>query len=351
MNIFAKLRTQQLPVQTPRPLAVVGLVALLAWFAYQPLVSAPFVNFERSMVFVYVVVGLGLNLLTGLTGQISLGHGAFFALGAYSSATLVNEYGWQYWTVVPFAAVAAFALGYLVGRPVLRLTGLQLALVTLSLALITPSIIKAFDDITKGQEGIILDTAHAPTAVGLERDQWVYYLCLLAAILTLVVCHRLAHGRVGRSLIAIRDNETVATTLGVRPAVTKTYIFAFSAALAGVAGVLYTWVVQFVGPDAFGLHLAITFIILIIVGGIGTTAGVVFGALFVVYVPSMTADLDQSIAGLSFGVTLLLFMFLLPTGVVGLLRVLAGYLPGHGKRVAGVDESESADLDPLTLSK
>ncbi|NYG59755.1 branched-chain amino acid transport system permease protein [Nocardioides daedukensis] len=343
MNVFTMLREQQRPVRAPRPLVILGLVALLGWLIWQPMVSAPYVNFDRSMVLVFVVVGLGLNLLTGLTGQISLGHGAFFALGAYLSATLVNEYAWNYLAVVPLAAVVAWALGYLVGRPVLRFSGLQLALVTLSLALITPSIIKAFDDITHGQEGIILDTAEPPGAVGLERDQWVYYLCLAAAIATYVVCQRLASGRVGRSLIAIRDNETVGATLGVRAAVIKTRVFALSTALAGVAGVLYTWVVQFVGPDAFGLTLAITFIILIVVGGLGAMPGVVFGALFVVYVPTYTASLDQSAAGLSFGVALLFFMFLLPTGVIGLVRVIArGLTRGRRKGAAGRTTGDTA---------
>ena len=209
----------------------------------------------------------------------------------------------------------------------LRLSGLQLALVTLSLALITPSVIKAFDHVTKGQEGIILSTAQPPESVGLDRDQWVYYLCLATAVLTYFACSRLARGRVGRSLVAIRDNDTVAATLGVRPAALMTNVFAFSTALAAVAGVLYTWVVQFVGPDAFGLTLAITFIILIVVGGLGAMPGVVFGALFVVYVPTWTASLDQSAAGLTYGAALLLFMFVLPFGVIGLVRTTANALP------------------------
>jgi len=285
MNIFSKLRENHPPLRVPAwiKLTVVGLVLL--YLVMAPLSAAPYVNFDRSMVMVYVIVGLGLNLLTGYTGQISLGHGAFFAFGAYSSAILINEFNWHYLSVIPFVAVMVWALGYLFGRPVLRLQGLQLALVTLALALVTPSVIKRFDHVTKGQEGINLDTALPPAWTGLDRDQWVYYICLVVALLALVVSHRLASGRVGRSLIAIRDNEPVASTLGVRAATTKTYVFALSTAFAGIGGVLYTYVVQFVAPDAFGLTMAIAFITLIVVGGLGSTFGSIFGAIFIVYVP------------------------------------------------------------------
>src|SRR5690606_23478350 len=137
-------------------------------------------------------------------------------------------------------------------------------------AIVTPAAIKRLDEFTKGQEGINLYTAQPPEWSGLERDQWVYFLCLVAALLAWVLTQRLSTGRVGRSLVAVRDNETVAQTLGVRTSRTKTKVFALSAAYAGVGGVLYVYVVQFVGPDSFGLVMAIAFISLIVVGGLST---------------------------------------------------------------------------------
>ncbi len=321
MNILTKLRQDQPPLQAPKWIVFGVGLAVLTYLAYSPLISAPYINFERSMVMIYLVVGLGLNLLTGYTGQISLGHGAFFALGAYLAAITTGKLGWHYAIAFPLVAVMSWFLGYFVGRPALRLQGLQLALVTLALALVTPSIIKRFDTFTKGQEGLNLNTAHPPTWIGLERDQWTYYLCLLFVVIALLLTHRLATGRVGRSLMAIRDNEPVAATLGVRAATVKTQIFALSTAFAGVAGVLYAYVVQFVAPDAFGLTLAIAFITLIVVGGLGSTFGTIFGALFVVYVPNLTSEISESAAGLSYGVALVLFMFILPFGIISFVRL------------------------------
>ncbi|WP_280425901.1 branched-chain amino acid ABC transporter permease [Nocardia carnea] len=320
MNILDKLRQPRAELDAPVWLsrATVILVVLVA--AVAPLVSAPFVNFDRSMVLVYIVVGLGLNLLTGNTGQISLGHGFFFALGAYLSAVLVENHGVPYLLLIPLAFAVCYIVGYLFGLPALRLHGLQLALATLGLALVTPAVIKRFEHVTDGHAGINIFAAEAPEFTGLERDQWVYYLCLAVALVAYLAVRRLATGRIGRSLLAIRDYEAVATTLGVPTTRTKTTVFAFSAALAGVGGVLYSFVVQYVGPEAFGLPLAIAFITMIVVGGLGTVPGVVFGAFFVVYVPQWTADIDQSAAGITYGAALILFIFVLPYGVVSLAR-------------------------------
>ena len=320
MTVLDKLRSPQRLVVLSRRVQWPLTAAFMLYLCIAPLTSAPYANFDRSMVMIYVVVGLGLNVLTGLTGQISLGHGAFFALGAYVAAVLVNQAGWHYLLVLPTAAVAAWVLGYVIGRPALRLQGLQLALITLALALITPSVIKRFDHITMGQAGIVVDTAQPPTWTGLERDQWVYYLCLAVAVAAYLVSRRLAAGRVGRSLVSIRNSEAVAATLGVRASVVKTNIFALSASFAGVAGALYAIVVQYVAPDAFGLSLAIAFITLIVVGGLGTP-GAVFGAVFIVYLPSFTSTVNDSAASFIYGATLLLFMFFVPFGIVSLVRL------------------------------
>ncbi len=350
MRILELLRQPRAELDAPRWLSRSTVAVVLLVAAAAPLVSAPYVNFDRSMVLVYVVVGLGLNLLTGNTGQISLGHGFFFAVGAYLSAVLIENHGVPYLLLFPIAFVVCYGVGYLFGLPALRLHGLQLALATLGLALVTPAVIKRFEHVTDGQAGINVTGAQAPEFTGLERDQWVYYLCLATAVVAYVVVRRLSTGRIGRSLIAIRDYEAVATTLGVPATRTKTTVFALSAALAGVGGVLYSLVVQYVGPEAFGLPLAIAFITLIVVGGLGTVPGVVFGAFFVVYVPQFTADINQSAAGITYGAALILFIFVLPYGLISLVRwglgPVVARIPGRRRdsRIASAAEEDPREM-------
>lgn len=318
-NRLKLLRIVQAPLDAPNWLRWTVFVLVVVVAVMIPLSSPTYVNFDLSMVMIYAIVGMGLNLLTGFNGQISLGHSAFFAVGAYIAAVLIKD-GWNYLLVLPIALVVCFILGYLFGLPALRLRGLQLALVTLALAIVTPALIKRLDSITKGQEGINIFLKDPPAWSGLATDQWVYMICLVAVAIVWVVTRRLSTGRVGRSLISIRDNELVSETLGVRSSRMKTAIFAVTAAYAGLAGVLYTYVVQFVGPDSFGLPLAIAFISIIVVGGLGTVSGAIFGAFFIQYVPTWTADVGDSAAGFVYGFALVLFMFVMPFGIGGLIR-------------------------------
>ncbi|WP_185995902.1 branched-chain amino acid ABC transporter permease [Nocardioides campestrisoli] len=329
---LTRLREPHAPLDAPVWLRAATFCLVAGVAALVPLYAQPYVNFDLSMVMIYAIVGMGLNLLTGFNGQISLGHSAFFATGAYVAAVMIQD-GWHYLAVLPVAVVVTFVLGYLFGLPALRLQGLQLALVTLALAIVTPAAIKRLDDFTKGQEGINLYTAQPPEWTGLERDQWVYLLCLVGVLVAWLLTTRIASGRVGRSLVAVRDNETVARTLGVRSSRTKTTVFALSAAYTGVGGVLYVYVVQFVGPDSFGLVMAIAFISLIVVGGLGTISGAVFGAFFITYVPEWTADVNQAAAGMVYGLSLIVFMFVMPFGIAGLaraaLRPVVDRVPGR----------------------
>ncbi|WP_051217909.1 branched-chain amino acid ABC transporter permease [Nocardioides insulae] len=357
------LRQAQPPLDAPVWLKWATFLGVLAVAVLVPLNSAPYVNFDLSMVMIYAVVGMGLNLLIGFNGQISLGHSAFFAIGAYIAAVGIQE-GWHYLAVLPVALVVTWVVGYLFGLPALRLGGLALALVTLGLAIVTPAAIKRLDEYTHGQEGINVYTATPPDWSGLERDQWVYFLCLVALALVWVITRRISTGRIGRSLIAVRDNETVARTLGVRSSRTKTAVFALSAAYAGLGGVLYVYVVQFVGPDSFGLVMAIAFISLVVVGGLGTLSGAILGAFFIVYVPEWTADINQAASGMAYGIALILFMFVMPFGLGGLVRALlrpiVERLPGRrgplsmrtppqaGPRV-GPDESAERDRDQIGI--
>lgn len=299
-------------------LAIVLAVVLL----YAPFYFVPFYNFQFSLVLVYAVALLGLNLLVGYSGQISLGHGAFFAVGAYATAILMYRHLVPYPVTIVVAGVLCFALGFAFGVPALRLRGLYLAIVTLSVALFLQPFLKRLGSLTGGAMGLTIPKPQAPAWSGLAPDQWLYYLALLVAVIMFALVRALMRSRVGRALLAIRENETAAEVMGVRLAFYKTLAFAWSAMLAGVAGAVYVWVIGFVSPDSFTVLLSITLLAGLVVGGLGSMTGAVFGAFFVEFVPSVSQDVNEAAPGIIFGLLIIVVMFAAPTGVSGLLRRL-----------------------------
>jgi branched-chain amino acid transport system permease protein len=286
-----------------------------------PFFFSPFRVTQFTLVLSYAVAVLGLNLLLGYSGQISLAHGAFFALGAYVTAILVAKSGWPHLATVPVAAAICFVAGFAVGIPALRLHGLYLALVTLGIAVAMPQLIKRFDGLTGGTQGLPAPQPTSPTSA-LANDQWLYLLNLALAVLMFVLAAGIVRGRVGRALVAVRDNEIAAKTFGVDLAAYKTRAFAISAAYAGVGGSMFAMTIGFVAPESFGLALSLTVLAAVVVGGLATVAGAVFGALFIEFVPVYAADINEALAAVIYGGVLILFMYVLPTGVVGLLRRL-----------------------------
>ncbi|MDA0180178.1 branched-chain amino acid ABC transporter permease [Solirubrobacter phytolaccae] len=276
---------------------------------------------QFTLVLAYAVAALGLNLLLGYSGQISLGHGAFFALGAYVTAILVAKSGWPHLATIPVAAAICAAAGFAVGIPALRLHGLYLALVTLGLAVATPQLIKRFDGLTGGTQGLAAPSPSVPGFLDfLADDQWLYLLNLAILVPMFVLAAGLVRGRVGRALVTVRDNPIAAKTFGVDLAAYKTRAFAVSAAYAGVAGSMFTITVGFVAPESFGFALSFSFLAAVVVGGLATVAGAIFGALFIEFVPVYAADVNEALAAVIYGGVLILFMYVLPTGVVGLAR-------------------------------
>jgi branched-chain amino acid transport system permease protein len=278
-------------------------------------------QFTQAMALACAV--LGLNLLVGYSGQISLGHGAFFALGAYASAISINDLGVPYLLTLPLAGFVCGIAGFLLGLPALRLRGLYLALVTLGVAIATPQVIKRAEGLTGGTQGLSVEKVTAPAWSGLADDQWLYFVTLAVAAVMFVLAAFLVRGRVGRALVAIRENEIAARTMGVDLARFKTGTFAVSAAYAGVGGALFTLPIGFLAPESFPLALSFAFLAAIVVGGLATIAGALFGALFIEFVPVYAADVDEALAGVIYGGVLILFMYLLPGGVMGLVRKLS----------------------------
>ena len=297
-------------------------VVLAVVLVYAPFYFVPFYNFQFSLVLVYAVALLGLNLLVGYSGQISLGHGAFFAIGAYATAILLYRGLVPYPVTLVVAGVLCFAVGFAFGVPALRLRGLYLALVTLSIALFLQPFLKRFGSLTGGSMGLTTPKPQAPAWSGLAQDQWLYFLSLVIAVVMFALVWALMRSRVGRALLAIRENETAAEVMGVRLDFYKTLAFAWSAMLAGVAGAVYTWVIGFVSPDSFTVVLSITLLAGLVVGGLGSMSGAVFGAFFVEFVPSVSQDVNEAAPGIIFGLLIIVVMFAAPTGFAGLLRRL-----------------------------
>ncbi|MGW4368976.1 branched-chain amino acid ABC transporter permease [Nocardia takedensis] len=308
--------------------ALVAVVVAIA--CYAPFELVPFRTFQLAMAMIYAVALLGLNLIVGHTGQISLGHGAFFALGAYTAAILMDRWETPYPATLPIAAVVTFVLGLALGIPVLRLRGLYLALVTLAIAVFLVPLLKRFDELTGGSMGLTLPKPRPPAWSGLAEDQWLYFLALATTLLSFLLVAGMLRSRVGRALHAVRDNEIAAEVLGVRLAFHKTLAFAWSASFAGVAGCLYTWVIAYVSPDSFAVGLSITLLAGLVVGGLGSRWGPVLGGLFVMYVPNLAQDVNQAAPGVIFGLLIIAVMYLAPNGAAGLVDRAARWL---GRRV------------------
>ncbi len=297
--------------------------ALLLAAAVLPLLFASgYRLFQFTMVVVYAVAILGLNVVTGVNGQISLGHGAFYALGATVTAVLMSAAGVPYWATLPPAALVCGAAGFLVGFPALRLGGLYLALTTFSLAVATPQILKspALEPWTGGVQGLVIDKPDPPFGLWLDADQYLYLFTLVIGAGLFLLTHNLLRGRIGRAMRAIRDQPVGAEAMGVDSALFKTRGFAVGAMLTGLAGSLGAIAVQFVSPDGFGLFLSLTFFVGLLVGGVGLIEGALFGAVFIEFVPNVTESLSKAAPGALYGVILIAVMFLMPSGFAGVLR-------------------------------
>jgi branched-chain amino acid transport system permease protein len=248
---------------------------------------------------------------------------------------------------IPLAGALAFVAGLLLGIPALRLRGHYLALVTLGVAVATPQLIKRFDGLTGGTQGLSAGSPAPPGWLGLAQDQYLYMVALVVAALAFAMAANLVRGRVGRALVAIRSGEISARATGVNLTTFKLRAFALSAMLAGVGGALYTYVNGFVAPESFTIAVSFVFLAAIVVGGLGTIAGALFGALFIQFVPIYTSDINEALAGVLYGGVLILFMYVLPGGVVGLGRRLFGLIAwSRGRRWKEVAPAEEPEPTP-----
>jgi branched-chain amino acid transport system permease protein len=303
---------------------IVALLVLLAAIVPVALFS-DYHLFQLTMVVVYGIAILGLSLLTGFNGQISLGHGAFYAIGAYTTAILMSSWSVPYWATLPVAAIVCACVGFLVGLPALRLGGLYLALTTFALAVAIPQILKykLFEDWTGGVQGLVIDKPDAPFGLPLSPDQWLYLFTLAVAVVLYLIAWNLVRGRIGRAMMAIRDHAMAAEAMGINLPIVKTRTFALSAMFTGLAGSLSAIAVQFVAPDSFGVFVSIFLFVGLVVGGVSSIGGTLIGAAFIEFVPNLADKVSKAAPGAVYGVILIAVMFLMPAGAGGFLYAAA----------------------------
>ncbi len=335
------------------------------FFIGLPTQVTSFQSFEWAEVLIYAIAIMGLNVLVGYSGQISLGHGALMAVGAYTTAILVHRYQLNYLATIPIAGLLTGLVGFFLGIPALRLSPLYLALATFALAVITPSLIKRPEGLTQGVRGILLlppeppDWASAAFGAvsggpGMTSEQWLYYLCLASAAVLFWVAWNIVRRRPGRALMAIRDGETAAAAFRVNVPGYKTIAFGISAFYAGIAGSLYGIATGFVSPDTFPLSLSLQLLVGAVIGGLGSIIGPLFGGIFTFWLPVVSSQyvssqdwIPDSVSSVfrnagpavTYGALLIVIMIFAPNGIVGLILSgdarLRSRLRGGGERTTG----------------
>jgi branched-chain amino acid transport system permease protein len=311
-------------------------IAVLVVYVLAPRFVSDFHTRDLAHAGVFFIAIVGLNLLTGYTGQISLGHGALMAVGGYTTAALVVHEHWRDVWTIPLAGVAAGIVGFLIGLPALRLSGLYLALATFAFAVAMPSLLKKFSGLTGGGQGLRL-LEQAPLQVtGLSgtvtvfghstsQNHFLYYLTWGIGLVGFLIAWLIVRGRLGRTFRAVRDSEVAAASAGIDLARAKTTAFAISGVYAGVAGSLLAIQSEIVNPLSFTFLLSILLLVGTVVGGLGSLPGMVLGALFIQYLPDLSTHVStaQGVPDFVFGAAIILVMILLPMGAGGLLRRLA----------------------------
>jgi branched-chain amino acid transport system permease protein len=320
---------------------------------------------QFTFVAIYFVALLGLNILTGYNGQISLGHGAFMGIGAYVAAVLIlGEASLEGLTLqdapdwlplgdgmrpvftLPLAGAVTGIIGIAFGMPALRLAGVSLALATFAVAVSLPILAKRFDELTGGGGGLILPLPSTPFGWDISTRHWLYYEAWITAGILFILAWLLVRGRVGRAFRSIRDGEIAAVSSGVSPALYKTLAFGVSSAYAGVAGALLAIEVSYVNPDTFPLSLSVLLLASVVIGGLGSLTGVIFGALLLEFLPIYsqeppfgTFELSTQAPAVVFGAVLIVIMLLMPGGVAGLLRRIGAILSRAAGRRGPPDEA------------
>jgi branched-chain amino acid transport system permease protein len=293
---------------------IIAIVILLL----APLFLGKYTIFLLSLLAIYALVALGLNLLMGYTGQIAAGHAGFLALGAYFTAIIGENLQWMPCPVILLlAGIFSGAIGFLLGIPILRLKGFYIAMATLAFGVVVSEIILQWSSLTGGDDGFSVPTAHI-AGFAFDSDFKLYYLIIPVTLIMTLLAKNLVNGYIGRAFIALRESEIAAQTIGIDLARYKTIAFAISAFYTGVAGGLFAYLITYLSPDAFTIELSVDFIAMIVIGGMGSILGSIIGAVILTGMQQVLAGLlDLQI--LIFGLSLIVFMIFMPKGITGMI--------------------------------
>jgi branched-chain amino acid transport system permease protein len=311
-----------------------GIIALLILSILFPLVFSEnrYVLYIMTVGFIFTIAIYGMNILAGFTGQLSLAHAGFFAIGAYSVGILTTKAGLNFWLSLLLAVLITIVIGFALGVIALRTREHFFAIYTLIAGYLIYLLIDKWDGLTGGVRGLI--GIPIPDAIGpieFKSPVAMYYLVLFFLLISIVVAVRIVHSLTGRTYIAIRNSEELAQTLGINTRNNKLVSFVISVAYAGLAGGLYASLVRFIGPDVAGISMVFTFLMYLIVGGIGTLSGPIIGTMLFVWLEQFLQNFQEH-RMLIFGPILVLIVIFYPTGLVGAFFSIRSKLRGRRKR-------------------
>jgi branched-chain amino acid transport system permease protein len=291
---------------------------LFAILVITPPFLKPYYIFLLNYIFIYIILAVGLNLVMGYTGQISLGNAAFFGIGAYGSALLSTKMGIPFLLCIPLGGVISGFFGFIVGLPALRMSGLYLAMVTLGFGELIQLVFFQWDKLTRGPDGIVIPKPKLGS-FEFSNDYRVYYLILIAVLLLLLITRNVIRSRTGRAFLSIRESETAAQMLGVNLAYYKILAFVLSAFFAGIAGGLYGAFVHYISPDSFSVLESILHLSMVIIGGLGTIMGPIIGGVVLTILLEVLKGL-RSVQEVIYGVLLVVFIIFMPQGIWGMIK-------------------------------
>ena len=313
------------------------VIGLLLLFGVIPFVSSPFILYVLNTIGIYAISAVGLNLLIGYTGQISLGHGAFFGVGAYTGAILATKASFPFWAAVPAAGLLTAAVGMIFGVPSVRLKHLYLTIATLAGQFIIEYVMVQWESLTGGAAGISV-IGVSLFGLDLGNDRTFYYVIFVSFVVMTWIAVNLVRTRYGRAFVAIRDNDRAAEGMGIPIFLYKLLSFGISSFYAGLAGALYAFYMISITPEPFNLWLSIVFIAMIIIGGLGSIPGSVFGAIFIVTLEEVLSHVTEYLMNVGastgiaitiaplrefvFGLAIVLFIIFEPKGLAEVWRIV-----------------------------